>query len=141
MIAANALMQAGRNDEIRQYMDLMQIDQFTRFLREFMMAARAGDRETAESLHAQMLFPDDIGLAPLKIILHAMIGQHEAATVLATQLDGMARGNQILMTTVMDCRCGAPWDISQTPNFARRIEEAGYPWPPAGGENFPLNEG
>lgn len=141
LLAANALMQAGRNEEIRQYMDLMQVDPFARFLMEFMIAARAGDRETAENLHAQMMFPEGMGLEGLQIVLHAMIGQHDAATVLAADLDGRALGNQLLMSVVMDCRCGAPWDIAQTPNFARRIEEAGYPWPPAGGENFPLNEG
>lgn len=140
MVAANALMQAGRDAEIRQYMDLMQVDPFARALMELMMAARAGDREAAAALHAQMIFPEGAGLEQLQIILHAMLGQRDSATALAAQIDAWPRGDHRLLTTVMDCRCGAPWDIEQTPNFARRIEEAGFPWPPTGAENFPLKD-
>lgn len=141
LMGAYALMQAGRNEEIRRYMDLMQVNSLTRSMMETMMAARAGDRERAEAEFEQMVFPEGMGLEQVEFVLRAMLGHQAVTTAMAAEIDARPRGDHTLIGIVAFCRCGAPWDIAQTPNFARRIEEAGYPWPPAGGENFPLNDG
>ena len=36
----------------------------------------------------------------------------------------------MLAATVMECMCGAPFDLAATPVFAKRLEEAGFDWPP-----------
>ena len=38
------------------------------------------------------------------------------------------------------CMCGAPWDLEYTPNFARLLEDAELPWPPASPINWPLKD-
>ena len=38
------------------------------------------------------------------------------------------------------CMCGAPWDIEVTPNFKKRIEDAGFDWPPASPIEWPLKD-
>ncbi|MEE2567220.1 hypothetical protein [Hyphobacterium marinum] len=72
------------------------------------------------------------------LMLHALLGEREAANAIAAQLDARPLGVMTLMEVVMACRCGAPFDLSATPNFAARLSEAGFPWPPAGDLGFPL---
>jgi adenylate cyclase len=36
--------------------------------------------------------------------------------------------------------CGAPWDLEVTPNFAKLLEDAELPWPPASPINWPLKD-
>ena len=38
------------------------------------------------------------------------------------------------------CLCGAPWDLDVTPNFKKRIEDAGFAWPPASPIEWPLKD-
>ena len=46
----------------------------------------------------------------------------------------------ILAEAVKGCFCGAPFDLEATPNFKKRIEEAGFSWPPVSPINFPAKD-
>jgi hypothetical protein len=41
---------------------------------------------------------------------------------------------------VKGCFCGAPFDLEATPNFKKRIEEAGFDWPPPSPIKFPAKD-
>ena len=46
----------------------------------------------------------------------------------------------ILAEAVKGCFCGAQFDLEATPNFKKRIEEAGFSWPPVSPINFPAKD-
>jgi TolB-like protein/tetratricopeptide (TPR) repeat protein len=66
----------------------------------------------------------------LAIELHAIVGNREAANEAAAWLDRIPLGPLMLAASTMECMCGAPFDLEATPNFRRRVEEAGIDWPP-----------
>jgi len=55
-------------------------------------------------------------------------------------LDARFAGPFILAETVKGCFCGAPFDLEATPNFKKRIEEAGFNWPPHSPIKFPAKD-
>ena len=69
-----------------------------------------------------------------------MLGNPEAANAYASKMDARFAGPFILAETVKGCFCGAPFDLEATPNFKKRIEEAGFSWPPATPINFPAKD-
>ncbi len=76
--------------------------------------------------------------ADAAIVILARAGRREDANRIAAQVDGWSSGHMILLLAVNACRCGAAWDIDVTPNFARRLEEGGMPWPPSSPIDWPL---
>jgi adenylate cyclase len=136
--SADALFQAGREDDIAEYMDFLQVPDYVRGLYAAMFAARAGDREAANE--ARLLMGETHALDGYALRLHAMLGEREAANAVAAQLDTLADSLNDLIAITAACRCGALWDLEATPNFARRIEEAEFPWPPPGTGDYPLKD-
>jgi tetratricopeptide (TPR) repeat protein len=67
-------------------------------------------------------------------------GDREASNLIAAELDAHPYGYLALMGTPTFCMCGAPWDIEVTPNFARRLKDAGFDWPPASPIEWPLKD-
>jgi TolB-like protein/tetratricopeptide (TPR) repeat protein len=67
-------------------------------------------------------------------------GDREAANRIAAEFDAKPYGYISLMSVPSFCMCGAPWDIEVTPNFKRRIEDAGFAWPPASPIEWPLKD-
>ena len=67
-------------------------------------------------------------------------GDREASNRIAAELDAHPFGYLALMGTPTFCLCGAPWDIEVTPNFKKRIEDAGFAWPPASPIDWPLKD-
>lgn len=98
------------------------------------LAAKRGDPEGAGAALTPFL-DDDVSF---ELILHAILGDRDAANAIAEQIDSRPLGGMTLMETVMACRCGAPFDLAATPNLAARLTEAGFPWPPAGDLEYPL---
>ncbi|MDH4241631.1 MAG: tetratricopeptide repeat protein, partial [Phycisphaerae bacterium] len=74
------------------------------------------------------------------IRLNAIIGNRKKANQLAAELDSKPYGPMVLITISRYCLCGAPFDIDVTPNFKKRVEEAGVPWPPASHIQYPLKK-
>jgi adenylate cyclase len=73
----------------------------------------------------------------LAIQLNAITGNREAANEAAAWFDGIPAGQTMLAATIMECMCGAPFDLEATPVFAKRLEEAGFDWPPPAIINLP----
>ena len=79
---------------------------------------------------------DDMNL----LIFEAALGNREAANAHASRMDARFAGPFILAEAVKGCLCGAPFDLEATPNFKKRIEEAGFSWPPVSPINFPAKD-
>jgi adenylate cyclase len=63
--------------------------------------------------------------------LSAQAGDRETANRIAAEIDARPAGPLLLLVPIFFCRCGAPFDLETTPNFAARLAEAGLAWPPA----------
>lgn len=72
------------------------------------------------------------------LLIAAWLGDRERANEVAAQYDGRAFGHFALMSRVMTCLCGPPFDLDATPNFKQRIERSGLPWPPPSPIDFPV---
>jgi adenylate cyclase len=139
--SADALFQAGRYDDIREFMDFLQVPEIVRGLYDTQIAARSGDREAAAEARTRMWQPEDDGFNRFELAMHAMMGERDAANAMAAVAE--TRPDQSfhnLLGVAARCRCGAPWDLEATPNFARRIAEAEFPWPPPGTGDYPLKD-
>ena len=76
---------------------------------------------------------DDFG----RILAAAAVGDREMANAAAARVDQRVGGNLVLSMVVEQCFCGAPFDLSATPNFGARLNEASLPWPPHSPITFP----
>ena len=74
------------------------------------------------------------------LITEAMMGNREAANAYASMMDARFAGPFILAEVVKGCFCGAPFDLEATPNFKKRIEEAGFSWPPVSPIKYPAKD-
>ncbi len=74
------------------------------------------------------------------LITEASLGNREAANAYASEMDTRFAGPFILAEAVKGCFCGAPFDLDVTPNFKKRIEEAGFHWPPPSPIKYPAKD-
>ena len=74
------------------------------------------------------------------LIIEAALGNREAANALASRMDARFAGPFILAEAVKGCFCGAPFDLEAAPNFKRKIEEAGFNWPPYSPIKYPAKD-
>jgi adenylate cyclase len=107
-------------------------------LKVTLLAAR-GDAAGAEALLPDLLGLGEDAIRP-PIAQLAVTGMRREATALAARYDSLPYGHLVLMTIPTICRCGTPWDIEQTPNFAKLIEEASFSWPPLSPIEWPLKD-
>lgn len=107
-------------------------------LRQQLLAARGGadDKEKLEKIISGFADQQRVG----RLITCAISGDHEQANDLAAMLDEAKHGHLPLMLAATICRCGAPWDIDKTPNFAALLADGELPWPPAAPIHFPLKD-
>lgn len=70
----------------------------------------------------------------------ATMGDRDAANRRAAEVDAHPFGHLRLMLVPATCFCGAPWDLEHTPNFAKLLEDAELPWPPASPIDWPLKD-
>ncbi len=68
------------------------------------------------------------------------MGERERANEIAAETDSAPFGYLALVRTIHTCRCGAPFDLEATPDFAQRIEDAELPWPPLSPSDWPLKD-
>lgn len=71
------------------------------------------------------------------LVIAALMGDSERANEIAAAIDARPYPVLALSDAIASCRCGAPFDLASTPNFAMRISESGVVWPPAGDMGFP----
>ncbi len=55
-------------------------------------------------------------------------------------MDGRPLGHLSLMVVTYWCGCGAPFDLSETPNFASKLQDSGLSWPPDSPMRLPLKD-
>ena len=67
----------------------------------------------------------------------ALFGDREEANRRAALLDARPAGGLMLAVAVTYCGCGAPFDLSATPNFKARLAESNLPWPPPVAIRYP----
>ncbi len=111
-------------------------EQFRHEIR-FIVAAAMGDADKAQRLLDEWVEMD--GWEP-RLAHFAMLGNRERASQLAAMNDAAPLGFLNLINEIGSCSCGAPFDLEVTPNFARLIEEGGFPWPPPAPIDWPLKD-
>jgi hypothetical protein len=67
----------------------------------------------------------------------ALFGDREEANRRAALIDARPAGGLMLAVAVTYCGCGAPFDLSATPNFKARLAESSLPWPPPVAIRYP----
>ncbi|MEJ2523183.1 MAG: hypothetical protein P8080_09950, partial [Gammaproteobacteria bacterium] len=125
-----ALLKLGRTQEAARGAETITID-MNRTLAMLSVAVNTGDAEGAAALKARALELASPWQRPhLGVMLHAVTGDRQAANESAAWLDSIPAGQMMLASATVECMCGAPFDLEHTPEFARRLEEAGVDWPP-----------
>lgn len=134
-----AYLAAGRHDEAEQTIArYVRVDSRALGLRQALAAAR-GDAVLAKELEARLL---EIGERTNTGIIGSLarMGAREEANQRAAEVDAHPFGHLRLMLVPGTCYCGAPWDLEVTPNFAKLLEDAELPWPPASPIEWPLKD-
>lgn len=107
--------------------------------RRLTLAAARGDREAMLAQKELMLREHGDRIDVLLNYLPRS-GDRERVNQIAAELDALPYGYLSLMSVPSFCMCGAPWDIEVTPNFRKRLEDAGFEWPPASPIKWPLKD-
>jgi hypothetical protein len=110
-----------------------------RYPRDILRLAAAGDIETAKPL-AEAFYDDPETDEWSSLMPAAMLGDRERANAIAARIDARTGGTLVLINAIGMCTCGAPFDLDATPNFQRKIEQAGFDWPPPSPINWPLKD-
>ncbi|MEE8505299.1 MAG: hypothetical protein V3S40_03660, partial [Kiloniellales bacterium] len=104
--------------------------------RQILREALAGDPAVARQMaEAYWSRPDADDWSSL--VIAAVVGDRERANEIAARIDPYPGSAVVFSSTVLNCFCGAPFDLEATPNYKARIEEAGFPWPPPKRIDYP----
>jgi len=103
------------------------------------LAAARGDAAETMALLEEYIAADIEGDEQL-IVLAANAGNRGLANRVAAEIDTRPHGHILLMQMPIDCKCGKPFDLEQTPNLAKLIDEANLPWPPISPIDWPLKD-
>jgi len=134
-----ATLAADRIDDAEQIIARYIRGEFQSLALRHAIAAARGDAKLAEEISARLraIGPQSTtGIIPGL----ARVGAREEANRRAAEVDAHPFGHLRLMLVPGTCYCGAPWDLEYTPNFAKLLEEANLPWPPASPINWPLKD-
>ncbi len=132
-----ALVADEKIEEAKQTAATAFNDRFSGLQYGAMIAAHEGDREQYQLLVGQLEgeFGDFWGL-----IFDAWAGDREQVNERAARIDQHHFAAPTFAQIIQWCKCGAPWDLEATPNFAAKVEESNLPWPPAATLEFPLKD-
>jgi TolB-like protein/tetratricopeptide (TPR) repeat protein len=122
LVADTALRTASRREETLLYIEIAE-----------------GNENTAAEVQAKVRADANLSTSS-RILGFARTGAREEANRIAAATDARPMGHIALLITAHSCRCGAPWDLESTPNFAARLKEAGMPWPPGSPVEWPLKD-
>ncbi|MGI9222506.1 MAG: hypothetical protein ACR2QS_15880 [Woeseiaceae bacterium] len=100
--------------------------------------AARGDADLVRRLRQD--FVEKEGEAALDITTLAMLGERELVNQRAASIDARPLGFLSLLDLADACRCGLPFDLEYTPNFAQLVEEAEFMWPPRRPIEWPLKD-
>lgn len=134
-----AYLAAGRIDDAEQVIARHVRGEGPALALQRTLAAARGDAELAKEIASRAINID--GSSSIGVIAsYATRGDREAANRRAAEVDAHPFGHVRLMLVPGACMCGAPWDLEYTPNFAKLLEDADLPWPPASPINWPLKD-
>ena len=132
-----AFIAAGRFDDANEFIANNEYDARRNLRLHYSIAAAQGDGDRAKDLLDEY-FADPGAGAHLYLAYIAQLGDRDAANALAAEIDARPYGYLSLTTNLYFCFCGAAFDLEVAPNFAARIEEAGFSWPPPSPIDWPL---
>ena len=110
---------------------------FDALISQTLIAAAKGDKEAAETVFNQFNLEEGTGDF-YNLMYYAWIGDKDKANEIASTFDANPYGSMGLNNVLISFSCGARWELSATPTYAKRLEEAGLPWPPVDVIKFPL---
>jgi TolB-like protein len=134
----NALTLKGRFEEAKTLVHREQREEFSLLVDLLTIAAAEGDAVRTSELIVRVE-----SLSELRGFLMghlAIAGERQRANEIAAELDSEPFGYLELARAIHDCGCGAPFDLEITPNFARRIDDAEFAWPPLSSFDWPLKD-
>jgi adenylate cyclase len=109
-----------------------------RGIRRMKIEAARGDAEQVRVLYRELL--ETQGNETLGADMLAVLGKRDLANQIAAAADARPLGFLDLLDAADSCKCGAPFDLEFTPNFARLIDEAKLVWPPRRPIEWPLKD-
>jgi TolB-like protein len=133
-----SLVGAGRFEEATMVTEREYRDESAKLFRLSRIAAAQGDASRTRTLLDE--FERVTNSRDRRIIAFATGGQRERANEIAAEIDAAPYGYLTLSRAIHSCYCGAPFDLEATPNFAQRIADAEFPWPPPSPINWPLKD-
>ena len=134
-----AHLAAGRIDDAEQVITRHIRGEAPALALQHAVAAARGDGELAEEL-AVRRYGINAATSTGIIASLAHMGARDEANRRAAEVDAHPFGHLRLMLVPAACYCGAPWDLEYTPNFAKLLDDAELPWPPASPINWPLKD-
>lgn len=134
-----ATIAAGRFDEADAIIDRHLHRKDLSLPLQVMLSAARGDAELAATQLRRLLEMNTSSTQP-PIAQLAVTGNRRVANEMAAKIDAIENGHLILALYPRLCRCGAPFDLEATPNFAKLIRDANFPWPPASPIEWPLKD-
>jgi hypothetical protein len=109
------------------------------FPREILRLAAMGEAAAARPI-AEAFWNDPETDDWKALMPAAILGDRERANAFAARIDARPGGMLVLTNAIYICTCGAPFDLEATPNFQRKIKQAGFDWPPASPITWPLKD-
>lgn len=128
----------GRYDDALAANERLTENPLARRVARIMVEAARGDADLVARLRQD--FVGQQGETALPMIVHAMLGDRDRANQSAAEMDARPLGFLNLLDAADACKCGLPFDLEHTPNFARLVEEAELVWPPRRPIEFPLKD-
>ena len=132
----NALTLAGRFEEAKTLIHREWRQESDQLAGLLTIAAAEGDAVRTSELLAR--FEPLSELRGFLMGYLAIAGERQRANDIAAELDSEPFGYLELARAIHDCACGAPFDLEATPNFARRVDDAEFAWPPLSPFDWPL---
>jgi adenylate cyclase len=137
---AIAMAMLGRIDDARKLLASMEARDEFYYVAQVIVGTAAG--EDSASIHARLQSVDrkssKFKLWAIDDAVEAAVsGSRTEANRQAALLDARPSGGLLLAILVVECQCGAPFDLDATPNFKARLAESGLHWPPPQNIKYP----
>ncbi|HET6563789.1 MAG TPA: hypothetical protein VFG52_00130 [Xanthomonadales bacterium] len=109
------------------------------FPREILVYSLRGQQQQAEQL-ANEVWSNPTADDWVTLVSAAVVGDREMANEAAGRIDSHVGSSVVLNNATYICMCGRPFDLEATPNYARRLSQAGFAWNPPAPLKFPAKD-
>ena len=131
-----ALLAAGRIDDPAVRGPGPKGSGMMRYDRQILREALAGDPALAQQMAEEFWSRPNVD-DKSSLIVAAVVGDRDRANQIAARIDTQPGSVVVFSLSVLNCFCGAPFDLEATPNYRARIKEASFPWPPPKRIDYP----